>query len=46
MLEAGQVAERFTPTCVGTARVEAKAAKSRAVHPHVRGDGESRRRGG
>ena len=32
---------RFTPTCVGTARTRARRCGTRAVHPHVRGDGES-----
>ncbi len=31
---------RFTPTCVGTARLEPGCRTPSAVHPHVRGDGD------
>jgi len=31
---------RFTPTCVGTARPTSRHARSKSVHPHVRGDGD------
>jgi len=30
---------RFTPTCVGTARLDVEPSEVEAVHPHVRGDG-------
>ena len=30
---------RFTPTCVGTARPKCRSASTASVHPHVRGDG-------
>ncbi len=36
----GQSACRFTPTCVGKARNGLRATRQRAVHPHVRGEGD------
>ncbi len=33
--------ERFTPTCVGTARRQEPVRPLATVHPHVRGDGSS-----
>ena len=33
------VGRRFTPTCVGTARIRYWALARPTVHPHVRGDG-------
>ena len=34
---------RFTPTCVGTADSPPAPERSRSVHPHVRGDGPTRK---
>src|SRR5690606_13684271 len=31
--------DRFTPTCVGTARWKGSISGGASVHPHVRGDG-------
>ncbi len=33
---------RFTPTCVGTAVIDFMSRLAKAVHPHVRGDGQLR----
>ena len=38
------VAERSTPTCVGTSKPNASACSSTTVHPHVRGDVRTRPR--
>jgi len=37
--DGGQVAVRFTPTCVGTAHASSRRGLGESVHPHVRGDG-------
>ena len=36
---ASQAGHRFTPTCVGTAKIGARSSPTTAVHPHVCGDG-------
>ncbi len=37
-VDASQIVQRFTPTCVGTTYGDSDSHEKRPVHPHVRGD--------